>query len=320
MTVELWYGEKPINAGEQNVLIEIYQFLESRPGHHVVLCNFHAGASNEIDLVVLKQNAMFLVEVKHWWNKLVGGKDGPWHYVRQDGSQSSLTNPYRQVRKAYAGWCDWGKGVMAEIDAASSRTTPIEFDKTLQFIVIYPDLHPDSQIDIGPHPVQITGLQKFLVAIPIRATPGLDLSDAELSLIPRLLKLTRWHILTPPVEQPTVRLQTEDWQPPLVRMLVARGHDFSDPVLYLESNGRCLVGRGEDCDLEIRDESVSRYHAEIVRIGERFVVRDLDSTNGTYVSFNGDPRNERRIEGQNALKNGSIIRFGQASYTLLANE
>lgn len=320
MTVELWYGEKPINSGEQNVLVEIIQFLEGRPGHHVVLCDFHAGSSNEIDLVVLKQNAIFLAEVKHWWNKLEGGKEGPWHYLRQDGVRAKLSNPYHQVRKAYAGWCDWGRNASQEISQIAKRTTPIEFDKTLQYIVVYPDLHPESEVDIGPHPVQITGLQKFLLSFPIRSIPGMDLSSSELSQIPRLLKLTRWHILTSPVEQTTVRLRTEDWQAPLVRMLVSRGHEFSQPALYLEARDRFGVGRDEDNDLVIRDESVSRHHAEIVRHEGRFVVRDLGSTNGVYVSYSGDPHLERRVEGQNALKNGSIIRFGQASYTLLVND
>ena len=47
---------------------------------------------------------------------------------------------------------------------------------------------------------------------------------------------------------------------------------------------------------------------------------DLGSTNGTCVSFGGDPGMERAIEDQNALKNGSIVRFGKASYTVLLSE
>lgn len=42
---------------------------------------------------------------------------------------------------------------------------------------------------------------------------------------------------------------------------------------------RLLVGRGENCDFTVRDESVSRHHAEIARFENRYVVRDLGSTN-----------------------------------------
>lgn len=319
MAVELWYGVKPGNPGEQNVLVEIIQFLDSQPGQYLVLCNFHAGPSNEIDLAVLKQSAIFLVEVKHCWSKLVGGKEGSWYYERKDSSQGRLGNPYHQVRKAYSGWCDWGWAHANPISLGVERTAPIDFQKTREVIVIYPDLHPESEIDIGAHPVQVMGLQKFLISLPIVTALGIDLSTAELSRIPKLLKLTRWHILTPAIP-PTVRLRAEDWQPPRVRMLVARGHEFSQPVLYLEPQDKFVVGRDEDCDLIINSESVSRHHAEIVRFEDRYLVRDLNSTNGTFVCFAGEPHLERRLEGQNALKNGSIVRFGQASYTLLIND
>lgn len=44
-----------------------------------------------------------------------------------------------------------------------------------------------------------------------------------------------------------------------------------------------VIGRS-DADLNVRGTSVSRRHAEISREGERFVVRDLGSRNGTLVS------------------------------------
>jgi len=320
MAVELWYGEKPVNAGEQNVLIELIQFLESREGRYVVLCNFHAGSSNEIDILVLKKDAIFLAEVKHWWNQITGSKEGAWHYVREDGSRGKLTNPYRQVRKAYAGWRDWARTHASEISEGINHSNPIEFDKTLQFIVVYPDLHPDSKLDIGAHPVQVSGLQKFLIGLPIRSVPGIHLSGIELSRIPQLLKLTRWHILTAHNKRPTVRLDMDDWQAPQVRMLVARGHEYSEPVLYLDARERFSIGRDEDSDLTIRDDSVSRQHAVILHHGGKYIVEDLNSTNGTFISFSGNPHLERKLEGRNALKNGSIVRFGQASYTLLLND
>ena len=52
-----------------------------------------------------------------------------------------------------------------------------------------------------------------------------------------------------------------------------------------EPGGRALViGRGSGCDLTLADPSVSRWHAELIRDGERWVVRDMGSTNGTRVN------------------------------------
>lgn len=42
------------------------------------------------------------------------------------------------------------------------------------------------------------------------------------------------------------------------------------------------LGRGTDTDIRIEDPSASRHHCEII-LGSPVVVRDLNSTNGTYV-------------------------------------
>jgi pSer/pThr/pTyr-binding forkhead associated (FHA) protein len=44
-----------------------------------------------------------------------------------------------------------------------------------------------------------------------------------------------------------------------------------------------VIGSGEDCDLRITDDPyVSTRHCAIARIGDRYALSDLGSTNGTY--------------------------------------
>src|SRR5260221_14721880 len=43
------------------------------------------------------------------------------------------------------------------------------------------------------------------------------------------------------------------------------------------------AGKGEDNDVVIPDVTVSRNHFEIIREGDEFTLRDLESTNGTYI-------------------------------------
>jgi hypothetical protein len=235
VSVELWYGAKSDHASEQNVLIDLYDFLQSQSEHYVVMSNFH----------------------------------------------------------------------------------PKQFEP-FEYIVIYPDLSPDSQVTIGEHPVQVVGLSRFRSALVIRSHSALDLTTEELQAIPRLLQLTRWHI-EPPGKTATAKLGKDDFKPPVVRMLVARGHNLSALVFHLERDV-ITVGRDPRSDLVIDHASVSHNHAEIKQVGGRWIVHDLGSTNGTCVSFGGDPCMERAIEGQNALKNGSVVRFGHASYTMLLND
>jgi pSer/pThr/pTyr-binding forkhead associated (FHA) protein len=62
-----------------------------------------------------------------------------------------------------------------------------------------------------------------------------------------------------------------------------------DPIVLPEPpdepDGRALViGRSIGCDLTLADSTVSRWHAELIRDGKRWIVRDMGSTNGTRVN------------------------------------
>ena len=67
---------------------------------------------------------------------------------------------------------------------------------------------------------------------------------------------------------------------------------------------RALVGREVGATVRIDEPLVSRTHAEIVRRGECYVVRDLGSTNSTRV--NGE------IVSECKLHPGDEVRFGRA--------
>ena len=62
---------------------------------------------------------------------------------------------------------------------------------------------------------------------------------------------------------------------------------------------RVLIGRADDCDIKLVSDRVSRHHCEVVFRDGQFEVRDLGSTNGTYVDG-------VRISRM-ALRNGAVI-------------
>ncbi|NDA12062.1 MAG: DUF2662 domain-containing protein [Actinobacteria bacterium] len=67
-----------------------------------------------------------------------------------------------------------------------------------------------------------------------------------------------------------------------------------------------LMGRGTDADIRVEDPGVSRKHCEIV-VGNPAIIRDLKSTNGTFVD--GD-----RID-ECTLTEGAIVKLGGTAFT-----
>jgi diguanylate cyclase (GGDEF)-like protein len=72
-----------------------------------------------------------------------------------------------------------------------------------------------------------------------------------------------------------------------------------------------LLGREENCQIAVDDESVSRRHASIQADETGFTVIDLQSTNGTFV-------NEERVSSH-PLKDGDYLHIGNCIYRFLAS-
>ena len=71
---------------------------------------------------------------------------------------------------------------------------------------------------------------------------------------------------------------------------------------------KITIGRVEDNVFQIAEPSVSSHHCEVFLRGSDVVVKDLDSTNGTFI--NG----EKTTEG--VLKPGQTLRLGQVELRL----
>lgn len=76
------------------------------------------------------------------------------------------------------------------------------------------------------------------------------------------------------------------------------------------ADGETTVGRSRHCNVSISDASVSRQHVVLEPTGRTIRVRDLGSSNGTFV-------NGRRVSGQDELEDGSALRLGDAELGVL---
>jgi FhaA, N-terminal domain/FHA domain len=68
--------------------------------------------------------------------------------------------------------------------------------------------------------------------------------------------------------------------------------------------GSNVVGRGQDCDVQLLDQGVSRKHIDVHLADGRVVLYDLGSTNGTSV-------NGHTVQSQE-LQHGDVIRIGHS--------
>jgi FHA domain-containing protein len=91
--------------------------------------------------------------------------------------------------------------------------------------------------------------------------------------------------------------------------LVVRSGGGRAGEAFVPTAERTLIGRSPDCDIFLDDVTVSRKHAELTREGERLVIRDLGSLNGTFV-------NRRRIESA-VLEDDDELQIGKYRLTFL---
>ena len=102
-----------------------------------------------------------------------------------------------------------------------------------------------------------------------------------------------------------------------VRQLLPKGNRQNSPVnnqntLYQEnvqsnmnSNKIISIGRASDCTIVINDTTVSKMHAEIILENGNISIRDLGSTNGTFINGN-------KLSGTQLLQPNDIVKAGSS--------
>jgi pSer/pThr/pTyr-binding forkhead associated (FHA) protein len=85
------------------------------------------------------------------------------------------------------------------------------------------------------------------------------------------------------------------------KLIITDGKEQMDEVLL--TDGTISIGRKGDNDIQIDDAAVSAHHAKIVTFFKPTYIKDLMSTNGSYV--NGDQIQEHTLE------HGDVITIGE---------
>ena len=55
-------------------------------------------------------------------------------------------------------------------------------------------------------------------------------------------------------------------------------------LIYPVKEGKHTLGRSPTCDIKIASNSVSKEHATLLAVGDKLILSDLESRNGTFVN------------------------------------
>jgi cell division septation protein DedD len=89
------------------------------------------------------------------------------------------------------------------------------------------------------------------------------------------------------------------------RLTIIKGFNKGE-VFPLEAD-EIIIGRGEENEIVLNIAEVSRTHAVLTKAEEGYMIKDLGSTNGTYVD-------KKKIGGKYLLKPGDTVMLGDAIY------
>jgi hypothetical protein len=89
------------------------------------------------------------------------------------------------------------------------------------------------------------------------------------------------------------------------KLVVIKG--FNKGAEFPLEADRITIGRGEENGIILNIAEVSRIHAELTKAEEGFMIKDLGSTNGTYVD-------KKKVGKKYLLKPGDTVMLGDAIY------
>ena len=102
-----------------------------------------------------------------------------------------------------------------------------------------------------------------------------------------------------------IDLATPNDEPTHVAILTGRGAGATFPLDKRE----LVIGRATNCDVPLADEFSSNQHAKLVRVGDDWILQDLNSTNGTYLDG-------KKVVTPVVVRLGVPIRIGATNFEL----
>jgi hypothetical protein len=101
-------------------------------------------------------------------------------------------------------------------------------------------------------------------------------------------------------------LLSEVRKAPVVGWFVAMGGEQKGEDFRVR-DGQNTLGSAPDCDIIIRDVTVSGHHASIRHKDQKFVLTDLDSTNGTFLNESAESVAREDLKDNDTVRVGDVV-------------
>ncbi|HZN96082.1 MAG TPA: GGDEF domain-containing protein [Myxococcales bacterium] len=79
---------------------------------------------------------------------------------------------------------------------------------------------------------------------------------------------------------------------------------------YDLNRAETVIGRSSKADIQVDQESISRSHAKLSNSGGQISIRDMGSTNGTFV-------NDEMVQSDFQLRNGDLVKIGRTIFKFI---
>jgi hypothetical protein len=193
MAVQVWIGEKPEHANERRAIMALAKGLERLDGLYLILANFSVGGRN-VDLVIIKNEAIFIIELKHCDGRVLGSVNGHWFVEGRNGERKRINpgrkNPYNQVISYFHALTNF-LNEHRRTFLSEHKSNSIDFRTCKRVVVIAPSIAPDSEIEVD-WKVELKGLDELPAYLVTERSSEIDLTDEEVLAIPELLHCTPW--------------------------------------------------------------------------------------------------------------------------------
>jgi pSer/pThr/pTyr-binding forkhead associated (FHA) protein len=93
---------------------------------------------------------------------------------------------------------------------------------------------------------------------------------------------------------------------PVVGWLVAMNGEHKGEDFRLHA-GQNMIGAATDCQITLRDTTVTGRHASLRYQDGKFTLTDLDSTNGTYLNESPDRIAREELKDNDTIRIGEVV-------------